>query len=96
MLASATSSVQSPAIPSWPSSGLCPLGRWTAQMFLIFSLVRLDIFLHDDLGIRTNIRDIYGLNDLPDKATSNHIAEPWRPYASIASWYCWRNGDTKP
>ena len=71
------------------------IGRWTAQMFLIFSLGRLDIFPHDDLGIRTNIRSIYGLKDLPDKATSHQIAEPWRPYASIASWYCWRYGDTK-
>jgi len=69
------------------------IGRWTAQMFLIFSLGRLDVFPHDDLGIRTNIRNLYRLDDLPDKATSHRIAEPWRPYASVASWYCWRNGD---
>ena len=69
------------------------IGRWTAQMFLIFSLGRLDVFPHDDLGIRTNIRKLYRLDELPDKATSHRIAQPWRPYASVACWYCWRNGD---
>jgi len=66
------------------------IGRWTAQMFLIFSLGRPDVFPHDDLGVRTAIRDRYDLDDLPDKATSHAIAAPWRPYASVASWYCWR------
>ena len=69
------------------------IGRWTAQMFLIFSLGRPDVFPHDDLGVRTAIRDRYGLDDLPDKATSHAIAAPWRPYASVASWYCWRSLD---
>ena len=66
------------------------IGRWTAQMFLICSLGRLDVFPHDDLGVRTAIRDHYGLADLPDKQTAVTIAAPWRPYASVASWYCWR------
>lgn len=69
------------------------IGRWTAQMFLIFSLGRPDVFPHDDLGIRTAIRDQYGLDDLPDKTTSQSIAAPWRPFASVASWYCWRSLD---
>lgn len=69
------------------------IGRWTAQMFLIFSLGRLDVFPHDDLGVRTAIRDRYGLADLPDKQTAHAIAAPWRPYASVASWYCWRSLD---
>ncbi len=69
------------------------IGRWTAQMFLIFSLGRPDVFPHDDLAVRTAIRDRYGLADLPDKATSLAIATPWRPYASVASWYCWRSLD---
>jgi len=74
------------------------IGRWTAQMFLIFSLGRLDVFPHDDLGVRTAIRDRYGLSDLPDKQKSLAIAAPWRPYASVASWYCWRtlDQDRKP
>jgi DNA-3-methyladenine glycosylase II len=67
------------------------IGVWTAQMFLIFSLGRLDVFPHDDLGVRVAIRDLYGLAELPDKQLSHRIAEPWRPYASIASWYCWRS-----
>jgi DNA-3-methyladenine glycosylase II len=67
------------------------IGRWTAQMFLIFSLGRLDVFPHDDLGVRSAIRTNYGLAELPDKATSHAIAQPWRPYASVASWYCWRS-----
>lgn len=72
------------------------IGRWTAQMFLIFSLGRLDVFPHDDLGIRSAIRRFYRLSDLPDKATSLRIAEPWRPYSSIASWYCWRGCEIPP
>jgi DNA-3-methyladenine glycosylase II len=69
------------------------IGRWTAQMFLIFSLGRPDVFPHDDLGVRTAIRDRYGLENLPDKETSHAIAAAWRPYASVASWYCWRTLD---
>ncbi len=67
------------------------IGVWTAQMFLMFSLGRLDVFPHDDLGVRTAIRNLYKLDELPDKDTSHQIAAPWRPYASIASWYCWRS-----
>lgn len=67
------------------------IGRWTAQMYLIFSAARPDVFPHDDLGIRSAIRNLYGLAELPDKETSQRIAAPWRPYASIASWYCWRS-----
>jgi len=69
------------------------IGRWTAQMFLIFSLGRLDVFPHDDLGVRTAIRSLYRLGELPDKKTSHRIAGPWRPYATVASWYCWRHSD---
>src|SRR5215467_5144030 len=67
------------------------IGVWTAQMFLIFSLGRMDVFPHDDLGVRSAIRNLYGLEELPDKETSHRIATPWRPYASVASWYCWRS-----
>jgi DNA-3-methyladenine glycosylase II len=67
------------------------IGRWTAQMFLIFTLGRPDIFPHDDLGVRTAIKRAYGLDELPSKEQSHQIAEPWRPYATVASWYCWRS-----
>jgi DNA-3-methyladenine glycosylase II len=66
------------------------IGRWTAQMFLIFSLGRLDVFPHDDLGIRSAIQHLYGLEELPLTAACLKIGERWTPYASIASWYCWR------
>jgi DNA-3-methyladenine glycosylase II len=67
------------------------IGRWTAQMFLIFTLARADVFPHDDLGVRAAIKRFYGLDELPDKETSHRIAECWRPYATVASWYCWRS-----
>jgi DNA-3-methyladenine glycosylase II len=71
------------------------IGTWTAQMFLIFSLGRLDVFPHDDLGVRVAIRNLYGLDELPNKEISQRIAGPWRPYASVASWYCWRSLEFK-
>ena len=67
------------------------VGVWTAQMFLIFSLGRLDVFPHDDYGVRAAIHRLYGLDELPGKASCLRIAGPWRPYATIASWYCWRS-----
>jgi len=71
------------------------IGVWTAQMFLIFSLGRLDVFPHGDLGVRSAIRNLYGLDELPNKEVSHQIATPWRPYASVASWYCWRSLEFK-
>ena len=67
------------------------IGRWTAQMFLIFTLGRVDVFPHDDLGVRAAIKRFYRLDELPDKETSHRIAEAWRPYATVGSWYCWRS-----
>jgi DNA-3-methyladenine glycosylase II len=67
------------------------IGRWTAQMFLIFTLGRPDIFPHDDLGVRTAIKRAYGFKELPNKDESHKIAAAWRPYATVASWYCWRS-----
>jgi DNA-3-methyladenine glycosylase II len=67
------------------------IGVWTAHMFLIFSLGRLDVLPHGDYGVRSAMRNLYGLEELPDRETCHRIAEPWRPYASIASWYCWRS-----
>ena len=67
------------------------IGRWTAQMFLIFSLGRLDILPVDDLGLRAGVQRQYELGALPDKAQLTELAEPWRPYRSIATWYFWRS-----
>jgi len=69
------------------------IGVWTAHMFLIFSLGRLDVMPHGDYGVRSAIQKLYALQELPDRATCHRIAEPWRPYASIAAWYCWRSLD---
>ncbi|MCO6455213.1 MAG: DNA-3-methyladenine glycosylase 2 family protein [Pirellulaceae bacterium] len=71
------------------------VGHWTAQMFLIFALGRLDVFPHGDLGVRVAIRDRYGLPDLPDRETGLAIASAWRPFATVASWYCWRTLDLR-
>lgn len=66
------------------------IGRWSAQMFLIFSLGRLDVFPHDDLGVRSAIRRLYGFAQLPGKDQCLAIGQRWRPYATVGSWYCWR------
>jgi DNA-3-methyladenine glycosylase II len=60
-------------------------------MFLIFSLGRPDVLPVDDLGLRAGVQDRYGLAELPDKNQLLELAEPWRPYRSIATWYLWRS-----
>ena len=67
------------------------IGPWTAQMFMMFSLARMDVLPVEDLGIKNAIKLHYDLNELPDKSTIEKIAQPWRPYATIASWYLWRS-----
>jgi DNA-3-methyladenine glycosylase II len=67
------------------------IGRWTAEMFLIFSLGRLDVLPVDDWGLRVGVQRQYSLADPPEKAQLRELAEPWRPYRSIATWYFWRS-----
>ncbi len=67
------------------------IGRWTAQMFLLFGLGRLDVLAVDDFGLKSALRNLHRLEALPDRETFTRLAEPWRPFASIASWYCWRS-----
>ena len=69
------------------------VGEWTAQMFLMFGPGRLDIMPHGDLGVRSAIRTLYALPDLPDKDECYRIAEPWQPYSTIACLYLWRSID---
>lgn len=69
------------------------IGRWTAQMFLMFSLGRLDVLPVDDLGLKKAIRIQYELDDLPAPNEIESIAENWRPYATIACWYLWQSLD---
>ena len=67
------------------------IGRWTVQMFLIFCLGRPDVFAPDDFGLRSAIQRLYGLAELPKRAEAEEIAAPWRPHATVASWYLWRS-----
>ena len=69
------------------------IGIWTAQMFLMFSLGRLDIFPCDDLGIRNAIAKRYELGELPSKSKMLEISTPWRPYSTVACWYLWQSLD---
>jgi DNA-3-methyladenine glycosylase II len=67
------------------------IGRWTAQMFLIFSLGRWDVLPVDDLGLRVGVKRQFGLAEMPGRAELTELAEPWRPYRTIATWYLWRS-----
>ncbi len=74
------------------------IGEWTAHMFLIFCVGRLDVLPTGDLGIRNGIRKLYGFKDVPtpqeiiDLAEKNH----WHPYESAASWYVWHSLGNSP
>jgi DNA-3-methyladenine glycosylase II len=67
------------------------IGVWTVHMFLIFALRRLDVLPTGDLGIRAAIRKAYGLEALPTPAEMEAMAQAWRPYCTVASWYLWRS-----
>jgi DNA-3-methyladenine glycosylase II len=66
------------------------VGRWTAQMFLMFRLGRPDVLPVLDLGVRKGAQRIYNMRALPEADRLEKVARNWRPWASIASWYCWR------
>lgn len=67
------------------------IGRWTAEMFLIFSLGRLDVFPTGDLGLKKGIQLLYSMSELPQPPEMVRIAEKWRPYRTIATWYLWKS-----
>jgi DNA-3-methyladenine glycosylase II len=66
------------------------LGRWSAEMFLMFRLNRPDILPVGDLGIVKGIQRLFEMKRRPSERTMTRLAEPWRPYRSVASWYLWR------
>lgn len=74
------------------------IGEWTAHMFLIFALGRLDVLPVGDLGIRNGVQKLYNLDHLPLPAEVQDIAlkNKWHPYESIASWYVWQSVDNAP
>jgi DNA-3-methyladenine glycosylase II len=72
------------------------IGRWTAEMFLIFNLLRPDVFPLDDLGLQKGIRVAYFANRKVALSTLRRIGERWRPWRSVATWYLWRSLDPVP
>ncbi len=72
------------------------IGTWSAHMFLMFHLQRPDVLPTGDLGIRRAVMLAYGLAALPDPASLERIAEPWRPYRTLACRYLWRSLSATP
>jgi 3-methyladenine DNA glycosylase/8-oxoguanine DNA glycosylase len=72
------------------------IGRWSAEMFLMFRLGRLDILSTADLGLRKGLMQLHGLDDLPDPATMERLTSHWRPFRSIGCWYLWRVAEQHP
>lgn len=70
------------------------IGRWTAEMFLIFQLRRLDVWPVDDFGVRKGWATAHKLKDLPLPRALQAEGEIFRPYRTVAAWYCWRAADT--
>ena len=70
------------------------IGRWTAQMFLMFRLGRLDVWPAGDLGVRRGYAVIHGLAEAPGAKDLEGLGEAFRPWRSVAAWYCWRAVDT--
>ena len=72
------------------------IGRWTAEMFLIFNLLRPDVFPLDDLGLQKGIRLAYFRKRKVALSTMRKLGEGWRPWRSVATWYLWRSLDPVP
>lgn len=71
------------------------VGRWTAEMFLLFHLRRADVLPVNDVGINRAIMRQYGLPAMPGPEDVRRIGAPWRPWASVACWYLWRSEDVR-
>lgn len=67
------------------------IGRWTAEMFLIFSLGRPNVLPVDDLGFQKAIQKWYGFKNLPSEVQIRIIAKKWEPYCTVATWYLWKS-----
>jgi DNA-3-methyladenine glycosylase II len=72
------------------------VGVWTAQMFLMFTLGRLDVLPLGDVGIQNAVQKFYQLDAKPDPAQLQKIAAKWAPYRTIGCWYLWQALDAKP
>lgn len=77
-------------------SALTPIkgvGRWTVEMFLIFTMGRPDVFSHGDLGLRKAIKNLYSLPEMPTVTEAETISSVWKPHRSVASRYLWKSLD---
>jgi DNA-3-methyladenine glycosylase II len=72
------------------------IGRWTAEMFLMFNLLRPDVFPLDDLGLQKGIRVAYFKGRKVSVRTMRRLGDAWRPWRSVATWYLWRSLDPLP
>ncbi|MEE1543681.1 MAG: DNA-3-methyladenine glycosylase 2 family protein [Alphaproteobacteria bacterium] len=72
------------------------IGRWTAEMFLIFHLLRPDVLPVADIGVQRAFSNHYTDGERPDAERMYSLAEPWRPWRSVAVWYLWRSLDVVP
>ncbi len=72
------------------------IGRWTAEMFLIFYLMRPNVLPLDDVGLITGISKNYFSGETVSRSDAREVATPWAPYCSVATWYIWRSLDPVP
>ena len=71
------------------------IGKWTAEMFLIFSLNRIDILPLGDLGLKAGIKNIYNMRGLPSAKKMLALGKKWHPMETVATWYAWRIQDSE-
>ncbi|HEX5614686.1 MAG TPA: DNA-3-methyladenine glycosylase 2 family protein [Acidimicrobiia bacterium] len=71
------------------------IGEWTAQMFLMFQLGRLDVWPTLDYGVRSGFTKLYALGEMPSPKQLAPLGDPFAPYRSVVAWYCWRAADTE-
>lgn len=72
------------------------IGVWTAQMFLMFTLRRLDVFAPDDIGLQRAMKRLYGWDSVPNKRVLEATADRWRPYRTVASLHLWASIENTP
>lgn len=72
------------------------IGRWTAEMFLIFNLLRPDVWPVDDIGLQRAVAGLYLAGEKPARRQLQDFGERWRPWRSVATWYLWRHLDPVP
>ena len=74
-------------------TGVYGIGPWTAEMFLIFSLNRMDILPVGDLGLRAGLKQLYNMRALPTPERVRALGKKWHPFETVATWYTWRTLD---